>query len=65
MRPLRLIFGVAATPELQARQKFNGVDLVRRMSEKFRDGDGNYVWLWTQGEWADVKITVFDGFVDG
>ena len=55
-------FWSGAAPELQARQKFNGVTSAAD-EEKFRDGDGNYVWLWTQGEWADVKITVFEGLL--
>ena len=43
-----------------ARQNFNGVTAAPEES-KFKDADGGYVWMWTQGEWADVKISVLDG----
>ncbi|MDA7676551.1 PA14 domain-containing protein [bacterium] len=42
------------------RQKFNGVTSATE-EEKFKDANGDYVWLWTQGEWVDVKISVKDG----
>jgi hypothetical protein len=42
------------------RQKFNGVTSASE-EEKFKDENGDYVWMWTQGEWADVKISVLDG----
>ena len=33
------------------RQKFNGVTSATE-EEKFKDANGDYVWLWTQGEWG-------------
>ena len=45
------------------RQKFNGVTSATE-EEKFKDANGDYVWLWTQGEWVDVKISVKDGTLD-
>ncbi len=42
------------------RQKFNGVTSASE-EEKFKDANGDYVWIWTQGEWVDVKISVMDG----
>ena len=44
------------------RQKFNGVTEASE-EEKFKDENGDYVWMWTQGEWVDVKIAVKDGFL--
>ena len=55
-------FFSGAGVDLQARQKFNGVTTATE-DEKFKDEDGDYVWLWTQGEWADVKISVLDGLL--
>ncbi|MDP7649982.1 MAG: LamG domain-containing protein, partial [Candidatus Thalassarchaeaceae archaeon] len=42
------------------RQNFNGVTTASE-EELFRDENGDYVWMWTQGEWADVKIAFMDG----
>ncbi len=43
-----------------ARQNFNGVTSALEEA-KFKDADGDYVWMWTQGEWADVKVLFLDG----
>jgi hypothetical protein len=42
------------------RQNFNGVTTASE-EELFKDENGDYVWMWTQGEWADVKIAFMDG----
>ncbi|HCQ98730.1 MAG TPA: hypothetical protein DIU48_04880, partial [Acidobacteria bacterium] len=42
------------------RQKFNGVTSASE-DEKFKDENGDYVWMWTQGEWVDVKIEFLNG----
>ena len=43
-----------------ARRNFNGVTSAPEEA-KFKDANGDYVWMWTQGEWADVNISVLDG----
>ena len=43
-----------------ARQNFNGVTSAPEEA-KFKDANGDHVWMWTQGEWADVKVSVLDG----
>ena len=43
-----------------ARQNFNGVTSAPEEA-KFKNANGDYVWMWTQGEWADVKVSVLDG----
>jgi len=48
------------TGGMLVRQKFNGVTSATE-EEKFKDANGDYVWMWTQGEWVDVKISVLDG----
>jgi len=48
------------TGGMLVRQKFNGVTSATE-EEKFKDANGDYVWMWTQGEWVDVKISVMDG----
>ncbi len=42
------------------RQNFNGVTAATE-KDLFKDENGDYVWMWTQGEWVDVKISVKDG----
>ena len=42
------------------RQKFNGVTSASE-EEKFKDENGDYVWMWTQGEWVDVNIKFLNG----
>jgi outer membrane protein assembly factor BamB len=42
------------------RQKFNGVTSASE-DEKFKDENGDYVWMWTEGEWVDVKISIMEG----
>ncbi|MFP6895575.1 MAG: LamG-like jellyroll fold domain-containing protein, partial [Roseibacillus sp.] len=44
------------------RQKFNGVTTATE-DEKFKDENGDYVWMWTQGEWVDVNIKFLNGML--
>jgi len=44
------------------RQKFDGVTSASD-EEKFKDENGDNVFMWTQGEWADVKIAINQGFL--
>jgi hypothetical protein len=46
--------------ESQASQSFNGATDVPA-SEHFKDEDGNFVMMWHNKEWADVKISVIGG----
>jgi len=45
-----------------ARQNFNGVTSAPEEA-KFKDANGDYVWMWTQGDWADVKVSFLDGYL--
>jgi hypothetical protein len=45
-----------------ARQNFNGVTSAPEEA-KFKDANGDYVWMWTQGDWADVKISFLNGYL--
>ena len=47
---------------LVVRQNFDGVTGATD-DVKFKDENGDNVFMWTQGEWVDVKISVKDGFL--
>ena len=47
------------TGGLLVRQNFDGVTAASE-EDKFKDENCDYVYLWTQGEWVDVKISVMN-----